>query len=379
MPWMWAKPVTSVGAVERLELVELGAVDEPRDHLAHVVLLLEIDRHDAVELAARRISARRGLASGMSIDLRVFRLADDAAAERQRMAVVLGVVVGDAGLSRVHVGAAEILRRDHLAGRRLHQRRPAEEDRALVAHDDGLVRHRRHVGAAGGAGAHDHRDLRDARRRQRRLIVEDAAEMLAVGKDLGLVRQVGAAGIDEIDARQPVLARDLLRAQMLLHRHRIIGAALDRGVVADDHAFAPGDAADAGDDAGGVNGSSYMPSAASGDNSRNGAARIDQRHHPVARQELAAGKVALASPRRPAFGRFGAALFAVPRPTRASPSRWCGTLGMWYRRSTQLRSRNPLFAAARSSGAELQNITRNRNFRVEHAFVQRTARHGCET
>ena len=38
-------------AVERLELVEFRAVDQPRDHLAHVVLLLQIGRHDAVELA----------------------------------------------------------------------------------------------------------------------------------------------------------------------------------------------------------------------------------------------------------------------------------------------------------------------------------------
>ena len=86
----------------------------------------------------------------------------------------------------------------------------------------------------------------------RGLIVEDAAEMLAVGKHLGPVRQVGAAAIDEIDAGQAVLARDLLRAHMLLHRHRIIGAALDGGVVAHDHAFAALDAADAGDDAGGM-------------------------------------------------------------------------------------------------------------------------------
>jgi hypothetical protein len=37
---------------------------------------------------------------------------------------------------------------------------------------------------------------------------------------------------------------------MLLHRHRVVGAALDGGVVADDHHLAPGDAADAGDHAG---------------------------------------------------------------------------------------------------------------------------------
>jgi hypothetical protein len=34
--------------------------------------------------------------------------------------------------------------------------------------------------------------------------------MLAVREDLGLLRQVRAAGIDEVEAGQPVLARDLL-------------------------------------------------------------------------------------------------------------------------------------------------------------------------
>ena len=170
------------------------------------------------------------------------------------MAVVLGQIIGDARFPGVHVGAAELLGADHFAGCRLYQRRPAEKDGALVAHDDGLVRHRRHIGAACGAGAHHHRDLRDAGGRHGRLIVEDAAEMLAVGEHFGLMRQVGAAGIDQINAGQAVLARDLLGAQMLLHRHRIIGAALDRGIVADDDAFAPGDAADAGDDARGMDG-----------------------------------------------------------------------------------------------------------------------------
>ena len=35
------------------------------------------------------------------------QIGDDAAAERERVAVVLGVVIGDAGFLRVHVGAAE--------------------------------------------------------------------------------------------------------------------------------------------------------------------------------------------------------------------------------------------------------------------------------
>ena len=167
------------------------------------------------------------------------------------MRVVLGEMVGDAGKTRMDLRAAEFFGRDVLAGRGLHQRRAAKEDGALVPDDDALVGHRRHIGAARRAGAHDAGDLRDAGRAHRRLVEEDAPEMLAVGKDLVLVGQVGAAGIDEVDAGQIVLQRDLLRAQMLLHGERIVGAALHRGVVDDDHHFASRHAADAGDEAGG--------------------------------------------------------------------------------------------------------------------------------
>ena len=107
--------------------------------------------------------------------------------------------------------------------------------------------------------------------RHRRLVVEDAAEVIAVGKHVDLVRQVGAARVDEVDAGQAVLARDVLRAQVLLHRQRVVGAALDGRVVADDHAFAAGHAADAGDDAGGGDRRRRTcPYAASCENSRNG-------------------------------------------------------------------------------------------------------------
>ena len=166
------------------------------------------------------------------------------------MHVVLRQVVGHARQARVHVAAAQVFGRHHLAGGRLHQRRAAQENRALVLDDDGLVAHRRHVGAAGRARAHHHGDLGDALRAQVGLVVEDAAEVVAVGEHVVLVRQVGAAGVHQVDAGQAVLLRDLLRAQVLLHRHRVVGAALHRGVVADDHAVDAADAADAGDDAG---------------------------------------------------------------------------------------------------------------------------------
>ena len=128
-----------------------------------------------------------------------------------------------------------------------------------------------------------------------RLVEEDAAEMVAVGEDLGLVRQVRAAAVDQIDARQPVLLGDLLRAQMLLDRQRIIGAALHRRVVADDHHLPARDAADAGDDPGA--GHFALVHVAGGElaDLEERRAGIEQPLDAVARQQLAARDVALAA------------------------------------------------------------------------------------
>ena len=220
-------------AVERLELLEAAAVDDAADDLAHVVRRAGVGGHDVVEgrgverpaPPARGPPTGAGPGAGSVSTMR--------AHDGQRVGVVVGEVVDDAGLAGVHVAAAEVLGGDDLAGRGLHQRRAAEEDRALLLDDDGLVAHRRHVGAAGGARAHHRGDLRDAARRQVGLVEEDPAEVLAVGEDLVLHRQERAAGVDEVDARQVVVGRDLLGAQVLLDRHRVVGAALDGRVVGD--------------------------------------------------------------------------------------------------------------------------------------------------
>ena len=192
------------------------------------------------------------------------------------------------------VGAAQVLGAHDLADRGLHQRRAGQEDRALLAHDDGLVAHRRHIGAARRARAHDRGDLRDALRRHVGLVVEDAAEMGLVGEDLGPLRQVGAAGIDQVDAGQTVLHRHFLGAEMLLHRHRIVGAALHRGVVADDHAFDAADPADAGDDARARRLVVVHVHRRQRRQLEERRAGIEQRPHALARQELAARDMALA-------------------------------------------------------------------------------------
>ena len=52
--------------------------------------------------------------------------------DADRVRIVLRIVIGDARLPRMDIGTAELLRGDDLAGRGLHQRRPAEEDGAWL-------------------------------------------------------------------------------------------------------------------------------------------------------------------------------------------------------------------------------------------------------
>ena len=116
--------------------------------------------------------------------------------------------------------------------------------------------------------------------------------MFAVGENVGLVRQIAATRVDEINAGQTVFTRDLLGAKMFLHRQRIIGSALNRGVVADDDAFAALDAPDAGDDPRAVNVAAIHLEGGERRKLQERRAEIDQPLHPFARQQLAAFAVA---------------------------------------------------------------------------------------
>jgi hypothetical protein len=176
---------------------------------------------------------------------------DNVARDGERVCVVVGKVIGDARLAAMEVGAAELLGRDDLAGGGLDEWGTAEEDGAIALDNDGLVGHRGHVGAASSAGAHDDGDLRNATLRHVGLVEKDATKVVTVGKDVGLTRQEGAARVDEIDAGEAILQSDLLGAEVLLDGERIVGAALDSGVVGNNDTFAAVNAANAGDDAGG--------------------------------------------------------------------------------------------------------------------------------
>jgi hypothetical protein len=270
------------GAVLGLELREAAAVDEAGDDLPHVVGRARIGRDDPEQLGGvvRRLLDRDALPGrgGARAERR-----DDPPDDAQRVRVVVGEVVGHPGRARVQPAATELLRGDDLPGGRLHQRRAAQEDRPLVRDDDRLVGHGRDVRAARGAAAQHRGDLGDALRAHRRLVEEDAAEVVAVGEHLVLRRQEGAAGVDEVHARQAVLQRHLLRPQVLLHRHRVVGAALDRGVVRHDDALAARHPADPGDQARPGRLVAVQPVRRQRRQLEEAAARVEQRVDAVAR------------------------------------------------------------------------------------------------
>lgn len=103
------------------------------------------------------------------------------------------------------------------------------------------------VGTARGGVAENQRNGRDPGRRQ----PGQVAEHLSAGdENLFLGGQIGPAGFHQRNDGKPVFEGDLVGPQYLSKRPRIAGAALDRRVVGDDHAFHAADRADAGDQAG---------------------------------------------------------------------------------------------------------------------------------
>ena len=261
-------------------------------------------------------------------------MGDDVAGDRDRVAVAFRQMVGDAADAAMHLAAAERFDADFFLGRGVDELRAAEEHRALISHDDGFVAQRRHVGAAGGRRPVDDGDLRDAFARHPDLVVEDRAELSFVGKDTGLVRQIGAAGLHHGDAGQPVLPGKPLGADMLLAGDAVIGAALHRGVVGDDHAGAARHHADAGDDA--AAGRHAFIHAFAGELAKfeKRRAGIDQRCDALARQQLLALLVQPPRPLRTADGCGGAARpqigdpLVVGLPIAAVLVAPCGNVGL---------------------------------------------------
>ena len=136
------------------------------------------------------------------------------------------------------------------ADRRLHEMGPGEENGPVSLNDQGLVRHDRQVGATGYARAENYRNLVDPLGRQACIVKKDTTEMVSVGEDLLLHRQKDPGRVDQIDQRQAIFHRDLLRPQDFLAGQREPRPRFDRSVVRHHHAFTIFDSAEAHNHAG---------------------------------------------------------------------------------------------------------------------------------
>ena len=126
------------------------------------------------------------------------------------------------------------------------------------------------------------------------MIEEDSPEVIAIGEDAVLHGQEGAAGIHQVDAGQAILERDFLRSKMLLDADGVVGAAFHGRVVGHDHAGLARDLADAGNET--RTGNPVVVELVAGEltHFEKRRARIEERVHTVARQQLAAVNVPLA-------------------------------------------------------------------------------------
>src|SRR5690606_19117562 len=103
------------GSVQGLELVELGAVDQTGDDLAHVIGGADVVGDEAVQLLC--VEGGRARFADVKVDaLHRVEAVDDGADDLQRVFVVVGDIVDHAGLAAVGLGPAQLLGRDDLAG-----------------------------------------------------------------------------------------------------------------------------------------------------------------------------------------------------------------------------------------------------------------------
>ena len=134
-------------SIGRLEVQPVAAVDDPRDHLTHIIGLAIVRRHDAENLF--RVVEREGRCGGRGHAV-PFQLVRHGARETDRIAVVFRDPFGKAADRRMHLRPAQRLVGRNLARRGLQQRRPGEEDLGLPPHDDHVVAEPRLIRPARG-------------------------------------------------------------------------------------------------------------------------------------------------------------------------------------------------------------------------------------
>ena len=144
-----------------LQLEEIAFIGDFEDELLDVIGLVRIVRNERVErffllldVVVRGPFGHTGLVVGG-------KKVEQPAHLQQAFDVVVVGAVGDAGLRRVHRGAAELLRRDYFVGHGLHHVGTGDEHVAGFAHHENEIRHGRRIDVAARAWSHDDGNLRN--------------------------------------------------------------------------------------------------------------------------------------------------------------------------------------------------------------------------
>src|SRR5262249_53379654 len=99
-------------AIELFELIELRAVNNPRDHLTHTIWPADIGLHDAIEFFA----GIEGLARDGNVERSRFepvQIRDNPPGDADRMSVALRIMVCHTGLAAVNLRPAQLLGGDN--------------------------------------------------------------------------------------------------------------------------------------------------------------------------------------------------------------------------------------------------------------------------
>ena len=145
----------------RLEVEVDAVVDDPADHLVHVVRLAVGLREDVEQLlvaAVDRVLGRHDRRRLLAVLREVAQVLLD---PLDALLVVGDLEVADPRLAAVHARAAELLLGDVLADRRPHQVRSGQRHRPAPLDHRHEVGQPRDVRRAGRARPHQRRDLRD--------------------------------------------------------------------------------------------------------------------------------------------------------------------------------------------------------------------------
>ena len=180
-----------LGGVVGLELQKVGAIDQARDDLAHVIRLAFIGGHDAQQLLFVVQGLGKMACGGHRVPI---QLVHDFPGHANGVGIVLAQVFTQTGDLGMGLGAAEFFVGALLANRGLDQRRAGQVDAGAPAHQDHVVRQARQVGATGGRRPMYHGNLGQAHGRHAGLVGKGAS---AFDEDFTLVQQVRAATFNQ--------------------------------------------------------------------------------------------------------------------------------------------------------------------------------------